>query len=73
MTEILNNTLFQIRNDVRGLSTLEAEAVADFYMNFEEMLKTGSDAQIITTITQSIRRMEQALSALKAGVAQINQ
>jgi hypothetical protein len=73
VTEPLTNQLFQIRNDVRGLSTLEAEAVADFYMNFEEMLKTGSDAQVITTLTQSMKRMEQALSILKTGMAQINQ
>ena len=72
MTELLTNQLFQIRNDLSGLNTLEAEAVADFYMNLEEMLKTGSDAQVITTLAQSIKRMEQALSVLKAGVEQIN-
>jgi hypothetical protein len=72
MTEQLTNNLFQIRNDVRGLGTLEAETVADFYMNYEEMLKKGSDAQVITTITQSIHRMEQALKAIKDGMSGIN-
>ena len=73
MSEKLTDKLLQIRNDVRALSTAEAEILADFYMNYEEVLKKGSDAQVITTITQSIRRMEQALGVLKAGMAQINQ
>jgi hypothetical protein len=73
MTQHLIDTLFQIRNDVRNLGTAEAETVADFYMNYEELLKNGSDAQVITTITQSIHRMEQALAAMKTGMTGINQ
>jgi hypothetical protein len=73
MTEQLIQTLFEIRNQVRELGTAEAETVADFYMNYEEFLKKGSDAQVITTMAQSIRRMESALSILKTGIAGINQ
>jgi hypothetical protein len=73
MTEQLIQTLFEIRNQVRELGTAEAETVADFYMNYEEFLKKGSDAQVITTMAQSIRRMENALSILKTGMTGINQ
>jgi hypothetical protein len=72
MTEKLTQTLFEIRNEVRELATAEAETVADFYMNYEEVLKSGSDAQVITTINQSISRMQHALKVLHAGIGRIN-
>jgi hypothetical protein len=73
MTEQLIQTLFEIRNQVRELGTAEAETIADFYMNYEEFLKKGSDAQVITTVAQSIRRMESALNVLQAGMNRVNQ
>jgi uncharacterized phage infection (PIP) family protein YhgE len=70
MTEELTARLFDIRNEVRQLSTAEAETIADFYMNSEDFLP-ADDASALTAVQESIRRMEEALSTFKALTKQV--
>ena len=70
MTEELTDKLFEIRQEVRDLGTAEAEAVADFYMNYEEILP-GDDAMVLGALRESIQRMESALRTFKALMKQV--
>ena len=70
MTEELTDKLFDIRNQVRELSTAEGEAVADFYMNYEEILP-GDDTMVVAALRESIQRMESALRTFKALMKQV--